>query len=79
MAVGLLVGMYGSAALSNIICDPKDIHPDRKLNVKDALANMDDALGILVLAKFPLVNKLKINYVLPFIFAACGYRAGKSN
>ena len=28
---GLMVGMQGSAALSNIITDPKDKYPDRKL------------------------------------------------
>lgn len=76
---GLLVGMYGSAALANILTDPKDKHPDRKLTLKDALANIDDAVGALALAKIPVINKLHIEKVLPIIYTACGYRAGQSN
>ena len=76
---GLLVGMYGSASLSNIITDPKDKHPDRKLTYKDALANIDDAIGVFVLAKFPFADKLKLERLLPVIYTMCGYRAGKSN
>lgn len=76
---GLLVGMYGSAALANIITDPKDKHPDRKLTLKDALANIDDAVGALALAKIPVINKLHIEKVLPLIYTSCGYRAGQSN
>ena len=76
---GLLVGMYGSAALANIITDPKDKHPDRKLSYKDALANIDDAIGVFVLAKFPFADKLKLERLLPIIYTICGYRAGKSN
>ena len=76
---GLLVGMYGSAALSNIITDPKDKYPDRKLTPKDALANIDDGIGALALAKIPMVEKLNIARFLPIVYVACGYRAGQSN
>lgn len=76
---GLLVGMYGAAALSNVITDPKDKYPDRKLTFKDALANIDDGLGTLAIAKFPIIEKLNIGRFLPIIYAACGYRAGQSN
>lgn len=79
IAGSLLIGMHGAASVSNIICDPKDNHPDRKLDLKDSLANLDDMLGVLVLAKFPLANKLHLEKVLPFIYSYCGYRAGKSN
>lgn len=79
MAGGLLVGMYGAAALSNLICDPHDKHPDRKLTLEDCVANIDDAIGVLVLAKFPFASKLHIERLLPAIYAYCGYRAGKSN
>ncbi len=79
VAGGLLVGMYGSAALSNLITDPKDKYPDRKLSLKDALANIDDGIGALALAKIPMVEKLNIGRFLPIIYAACGYRAGQSN
>lgn len=76
---GLLVGMYGSAALANIITDPKDKYPDRKLTPKDALANIDDGIGALALAKIPMVEKLNIARFLPIVYVACGYRAGQSN
>ncbi len=76
---GLMVGMQGSAALSNLITDPKDKYPDRKLSVKDALANIDDGIGALALAKIPLVDKLNVSLLLPLVYISCGYRAGKSN
>ena len=79
IAGGLIVGMYGAASVSNLICDPYDKRPDRKLTLKDCLINIDDALGVLVLAKFPCADKLNFERLLPFIFAYCGYRSGKSN
>lgn len=78
-AATILVGMQGAASVSNIICDPKDKHPDRKLTFLDSLANIDDLIGVLVLAKFPIVEKLNIDKLLPIIYGYCGYRAGKSN
>ena len=71
--------MYISTALANIICDPKDLEPDRKLTFKDSIVNVDDILGALVLARVPFINKLKVEKVLPFLYAYCGYRAGKCN
>lgn len=78
-AATILIGMQGSASVSNIICDPKDKHPDRKLTFLDSLANIDDLVGVLVLAKFPIIEKLHIDKLLPAIYAFCGYRAGKTN
>lgn len=78
-AATILVGMQGAASVSNLICDPKDKHPDRKLTFLDSLANIDDLVGVLVLAKFPIIEKLHIDKLLPAIYAFCGYRAGKSN
>lgn len=79
IAATILIGMHGAASLSNIISDPKDKHPDRKLTILDSLANIDDLIGVLVLAKFPLIDKLHLEKLLPFIYTFCGYRAGKSN
>lgn len=79
VAAGLIVSMFGAAEISNKVCDPYDKRPDRKLTLKDCLANIDDALGVLVLAKFPCADKLHIERLLPFIYSYCGYRAGKSN
>lgn len=75
----LLIGMHGAASVSNLICDPHDKYPDRKLDLKDSLANLDDMLGVLVLAKFPFAKNLQLEKALPFIYSYCGYRAGKSN
>ncbi len=79
MMGSILIGMFGAAALSNVICDPKDKYPDRQLSLRDSIANLDDMVGMLVLAKFPLADKLHIEKILPFIYSYCGYRAGKSN
>ena len=77
--VGLVAGMHIAAAMSNKINDPQDKVPDRKLTIKDSIANIDDAIGVLVLAKVPIVEKLHIEKILPVIFSWCGYRAGMSN
>lgn len=78
-AATILVGMQGAASVSNFICDPKDKYPDRKLTLLDSIANIDDLVGVLVLAKFPIIEKLHIDKLLPAIYAFCGFRAGKSN
>ena len=46
-AIGLFGGMHIAAKISNKINDPHDKIPDRKLTYKDAIANVDDALGAL--------------------------------
>ena len=79
VVTGLIAGMPLAAFLSNIINDPKDKEPDRKLTLKDSIINMDDAIGALVLADFPLVKYLHLEKAMPAIFAWCGYRAGQSN
>ncbi len=77
--LSLAVGMYGTATVSNLLFDPLDKKPDRKLTLKDCIANIDDAIGVLILAKIPFVEKLHIEALLPAIYAYSGYRAGKSN
>lgn len=76
---GLGAGMVLAAKAANLINDPHDKVPDRKLTVKDSVANIDDALGAFVLAKFPFVEKLHADKILPVIYAWCGYRAGETN
>ncbi len=78
VAVGLIVGMLGAAEFSNLIFDPKDKEPDRKITLKDCFVNADDAVGALVLAKFPLIDKIHLEKILPIIYTYCGYRAGKA-
>lgn len=77
--VGLFGGMHIAAKLSNKINDPHDKEPDRKLTFKDSIANIDDALGVLILAKVPIAEKLHVDKTLPMIYSWCGYRAGISN
>lgn len=77
--VGLTGGMFLAAKISNLVIDPHDKVPDRKLTMKDAVVNIDDALGVFALAKFPFIDKLHPEKVLPAIYAWCGYRAGQSN
>lgn len=78
-AVGAGGGMFLAAELSNKINDPKDLYPDRKLTMQDAVANFDDVLGALVLAKFQAVEKLGAERLIPAVAAWCGYRAGTTD
>lgn len=75
---GLIVGMFGAAHVSNLIFDPKDKEPDRKLTFKDCIVNADDVLGALVLARFTFIEKLHLDKLLPAIYAYCGIRAGNA-
>lgn len=75
----LTAGMYIAAKTANLVIDPHNKIPDRKLKMQDALVNIDDALGVFALAKFPLISKLHPEKVLPVIYSWCGYRAGQSN
>lgn len=77
--VSLLAGMHIAAHLTNKITDPYDKVPDRKLSLKDSVANIDDALGALVLAKIPAAEKLNAEKLLPAIYSWCGYRSGVSS
>ena len=77
--VGLTGGMFAAAKLSNFICDPKDKVPDRKLSMKDSLANIDDAVGTLAITDIPAFKNLPVGPLLPPIYVLCGYRAGESN
>lgn len=77
--IGLATGISSGVKLSNKIVDPKDKEPDRKLTIKDSVANLDDAVGILVLADVKAAKKIKIERALPLIYTYCGYRAGNCN
>ena len=77
IGAALLTGMKSAAMISNYINDPNDKVPDRKLTLKDAVANIDDAVGAFAIAKLPFADK--IEKIIPFIFVWCGYRAGQSN
>lgn len=79
IVTSLVAGMPLAAWLSNIINDPKDKEPDRKLTLKDSVVNIDDALGALVVAKIPFIGAMHLDKLLPAVFAWCGYRAGQSN
>lgn len=70
--------MHGAASLANKLFDPKDLEPDRKLKLKDGIANIDDVVGILVLAKIPFLKNIPFDRALPFIYTYCGYKAGKT-
>lgn len=76
---GLVGGMFLASKLANIINDPYDKVPDRKLTLKDSVANIDDAIGILVVTKVPIADKLQVDKALPAVYGLCGYRAGMSN
>ncbi len=75
---GIVGGMFLGVKIANKIFDPQDKHPDRKLTPKDCIVNLDDAIGAFALAKFPVIQNLHFDKILPAIYAYCGYRAGKN-
>lgn len=77
IVAGIGTGMILATAAANKITDPEDKEEDRKVKPKDLILSFDDALGALVIAKLPGVDKLPTAQLLPGVFAWCGYRAGK--
>ena len=77
--IGVVAGTQLGIKLANKITDPKDLRPDRRYTAKDAIANIDDAVSILVLGKVPFADKIHIEKALPFIYGYSGYRSGTSN
>ena len=76
--LGIAAGMYVAVKISDKIFDPHDKEPDRKIKIKDCVVSADELLGALVIAKFPIVDKLHAEKILPLIYTYCGYRAGNA-
>lgn len=75
--VGVFIGSNSALALSNYLRSGKDAKkPKRELKPIDMIANLDDAVAVLVLAKIPFADKIHIERALPFIYSFCGYRSG---
>ena len=76
---GIATGIVSGMKISNFIIDPKNKEPDRRVTLKDSVANLDDMVGILVLADVKAAKNLKIERAFPLLYSYCGYRAGESN
>lgn len=77
LAVG--AGMPIAAKISNTINSnvvDKQCPDRRKLRVRDAFVHLDDFVGVLVLSKIPLIDKLHVDKILPVLYGTCGYEAG---
>ena len=75
--VGVFIGSNSAIALSNYLRNGKEAKkPKRELKPIDMIANIDDAVAVLVLAKVPFADKIHIERALPFIYSFCGYRSG---
>lgn len=79
MVSGIALGTISAVKFANFACDPLDKMPDRKLTIKDSVANLDDAIGALAIAKLPMLDKIPVEKILPLIYIFCGSRAGDSN
>lgn len=74
---GVTIGSNTAIAISNKLRNDKEAKkPKRELKLIDMVANIDDIVAIMVLAKIPFAKKIKIERLLPFIYAFCGYRSG---
>lgn len=75
--VGVAIGSNTAVAVSNRLREGKDAKkPKRELKPIDMIANLDDAVAVLVLAKIPFADKIHIERALPFIYSFCGFRSG---
>lgn len=78
-ALALAGGMEIAVDVANFVSDIDNNEPDRKLKFKDAIASVDDLIGILLLAKVKFVKKMKLDKLLPLVYSFCGYKAGTTN
>ncbi len=75
--IGVKIGSSAAIALFNKLRNEKENQkPERKLKPIDMIANLDDIVAILVLAKIPFADKIHIERALPFIYSFCGFRSG---
>lgn len=74
--VGANSAVFVSNKLDDKLFDKYNKDPERKFRKKDLIVHVDDLFGTLILAKFPLADKLHINKILPAIFAWSGYHTG---
>ena len=77
--LALSAGMKVAVDVANVVSDLENNDPDRKLKFKDAVASVDDVIGVLLLAKIKAVKKMKLDKVLPLVYSYCGYKAGTTN
>lgn len=79
-ALGIVAGagtaVIASNKLDDLFFDKYLPDEDRKFKKKDFIVHIDDVLGALVLAKFPLADKLHIDKILPLIYTWSGYHVG---
>lgn len=75
--VGVTLGTDCALALSNKLRSEREAKKaKREIKLIDMIANLDDAVAILVLAKLPFADKIHAERLLPFIYSFCGYRSG---
>lgn len=76
-AMGVYIGSHLALAVSNKLRNESETKKKpRELKPVDMVANLDDAVAMMVLAKIPFANKINIDKLLPFIYTFCGYRSG---
>lgn len=78
IATGAGLAVKISNKLDDKFFDKYNHDPERKFKKKDFIVHIDDVLGTLVLAKFPLADKLHIEKILPLIYSWSGYHVGEA-
>lgn len=78
IAAGAGLAVKVSNKLDDKFFDKYNHDPERKFKKKDFIVHIDDVLGTLVLAKFPLADKLHIEKILPVIYSWSGYHVGEA-
>ena len=74
-------GVYAAVKFSDFlkrkIFEKDNTSPPRKITIDNFFVHADDLLGIFVLAKVPFVRTLKLDTILPFLYARAGYEVSK--
>lgn len=80
-ALGIFSGVNSAVIIANKIdgklFDKYNKDKERKFQKKDFIVHVDDIFGSLVLAKFPIADKLHVEKILPLIYAWTGYQVGE--
>ena len=76
-AIGVYIGSNFALWVSNKLRHEKENQkPKRQLKLVDMIANLDDLVAMMVLARIPFADRIHIERALPFIYSFCGFRSG---
>ena len=77
IAGSIFGGVYSAVKISDFlkrnVFEKDKTTPPRKMSINNFVVHADDLFGILVLAKVPFVRTLKLDTIIPLLYARAGY------